>query len=261
MTPTNTKVPPPYVGINYSDTELVGMWLRFITILQQPENIQKTMLQKLKEKSPHFSTALASFGPEYMTKITILVRQEWFYGFLSLYECDRFLEEEEVGSYLCRASSTQAFHFSMDYLVQKKSSNGILVKSIPGGFDVDGKSFVQIEDAINLWKQWLVRPFVSKLLKQAWFWGDIDSEKAKELLRGKPIGTYLFRFSSVTGCFALSFVDETNAIRKGLITKTPNGYQNEGSASFFPTVLDLVESYKKTGLFTVGLDKNAHYLI
>ena len=46
---------------------------------------------------------------------------------------------------------------------------------------------------------------VMNIVKEPWFWG-ADTEKAKEVLRSKPDGTFLVRFSSSPSDYTLSYV-------------------------------------------------------
>ena len=66
--------------------------------------------------------------------------------------------------------------------------------------------------------------------ERPWFFGDATGEEAKNLLEGKPVGTFLVRFSeNKPGCFAISFVIPSGEVKKGLITRNPGGYQVNGA--------------------------------
>jgi len=45
---------------------------------------------------------------------------------------------------------------------------------------------------------------VTNILKQPWFHGDTDLQRAQELLSGKPAGTFMIRFSSLEGWYTIS---------------------------------------------------------
>lgn len=45
---------------------------------------------------------------------------------------------------------------------------------------------------------------ISQIVGPSWFFGFMTASEAKELLLKKPHGSYLFRFSSNAGCYALS---------------------------------------------------------
>jgi len=49
---------------------------------------------------------------------------------------------------------------------------------------------------------------ITKYFRQPWFHGDTDSQRAQELLSGKPSGTFMIRFSnSVSGWYTISQID------------------------------------------------------
>jgi len=48
------------------------------------------------------------------------------------------------------------------------------------------------------------------LLKSSFFHGDISQEDAERLLRNAKTGAYLVRFSSVAGCYTLSWMGKNN---------------------------------------------------
>jgi hypothetical protein len=45
-------------------------------------------------------------------------------------------------------------------------------------------------------------------VRESWYWGDLDKDKAYSMLKGKVIGTYLVRFSSRCNEFVISAVIE-----------------------------------------------------
>jgi len=45
---------------------------------------------------------------------------------------------------------------------------------------------------------------ITKILKEPWFHGDTDLQRAQELLSGKPAGTFMIRFSSLEGWYTIS---------------------------------------------------------
>ncbi len=82
------------------------------------------------------------------------------------------------------------------------------------------------------------------------------------MLHGKEVGTFLIRFSSKcvvrlgqvlpncrAGCFAASFVANDSAVKRGLITKHPHGYQVEGTGTVYKTLEEIVQFYLSSGTF------------
>jgi serine/threonine protein kinase len=45
---------------------------------------------------------------------------------------------------------------------------------------------------------------ITNILRQPWFHGDTDLQRAQELLSGKPAGTFMIRFSSLEGWYTIS---------------------------------------------------------
>lgn len=54
---------------------------------------------------------------------------------------------------------------------------------------------------------------VTSILTEHWFHGDIDAKMAGERLTSGPPGGFLVRFSSITGCFTVSCMDSSRAIK------------------------------------------------
>jgi len=68
---------------------------------------------------------------------------------------------------------------------------------------------------------------VADLLAHDWFHGALRTESAEALLVTQPPGTYLFRFSSMANCFALSHVSSGNVVH--LIQHVPgSGFELHG---------------------------------
>ena len=63
-----------------------------------------------------------------------------------------------------------------------------------------------------LWKALSLCTLCFDEVRQKWFFGDLSAEEAVSLLRGKPVGTFLVRFSSNPGDFTISYVSSTGRI-------------------------------------------------
>ena len=57
----------------------------------------------------------------------------------------------------------------------------------------------------------------------SWFHGDVNNDEAADLLKSKPEGTFLFRFSSRKGYLTVSFIAD-GQLQHTLIQPTANGY-------------------------------------
>lgn len=60
-------------------------------------------------------------------------------------------------------------------------------------------------------------------MTRSWFHGDVNNDEAADLLKSKPEGTFLFRFSSRKGYLTVSFIAE-GQLQHTLIQPTANGY-------------------------------------
>jgi len=64
---------------------------------------------------------------------------------------------------------------------------------------------------------------IAKLFRQSWFHGDTDSQRAQEILSGKPSGTFMIRFSqAVEGWYTISQL-EGKFIKHQRISHQPGG--------------------------------------
>jgi len=206
-------------------------------------------------------TCLKAFDSLYIEKLKKIVRSPWFYGFMLPNVSKQFLEVEIVGSFLVRCSTTLAFTFEIEYVATPFFSNTMSVSSTSKGFEVkDGnekKYFQEFQVILNYWQKLFNTPFTSPLPKMKFFYAEIDSDKASELLKGKPVGTFLFRFSSNSGCFALSYVSRSGGILKGLITRTGDyKFKVEGENLVYDTMDKLIDSFVNSGVFYKPLNKD-----
>jgi len=80
---------------------------------------------------------------------------------------------------------------------------------------------------------------ITKIFRQPWFHGDTDSQRAQELLSGKPSGTFMIRFSnSVQGWYTISQI-EGKVIQHQRISHQPaEPYVIEDAS--YGTIYDLI---------------------
>jgi hypothetical protein len=53
---------------------------------------------------------------------------------------------------------------------------------------------------------------IGEVAQQPWFFGFLPRPRAKELLRGQPVGSFLVRCSSQPLCFALDLMQPSNEV-------------------------------------------------
>jgi len=208
-----------------------------------------------------FSEFLKGFGPleKALENVKKVVAAEWFFGFISASESKKFWEQQPVGTFLVRFSGSRPGAFVLDYLREPMKVRSVRLTSHPsGGFSalIEGgkeRVFKSLHEVVETYTTMnvLVHPFSSDLPEKDWFYGDISSEEAETLLESQKYGTFLIRFSNQPGCFAASFVGESNEIKKGLITKAQGGWQVKNQGMIFKTLDDLVAHYKKENIFSV----------
>eukprot|EP01091_Cochliopodium_minus_P003646 TRINITY_DN13624_c0_g1_i1.p1 TRINITY_DN13624_c0_g1~~TRINITY_DN13624_c0_g1_i1.p1 ORF type:complete len:522 (-),score=142.88 TRINITY_DN13624_c0_g1_i1:19-1584(-) len=83
---------------------------------------------------------------------------------------------------------------------------------------------------------------VSQIVKEDWFWGDVDKNKAHDALCNQNEGTFLIRFSSSPSDFTLTYVHSKKVIHSR-IAHTYHGNKYQG----FDSLASFVEAFKKSG--------------
>jgi hypothetical protein len=104
----------------------------------------------------------------------------------------------------------------------------------------------------HLYSQVRALVIVASDLSRPWFFGDVTTEQAKQLLTGQPTGTFLIRYSSKgsEGSLAASFVGKNGKVLKALITRSNGGYQVENRGRKFKVVDELIQYYQNEGYFS-----------
>jgi len=205
---------------------------------------------------------LKGFGPlaKCVENVKAVVSAEWFFGFISSAESNKFLETQPVGTFLIRFSGSRPGAFVLDYVLKPSHIRSVRLISHPdGGFAalIEGgsgeRTFKTLNELIETYQKInvLSYPFSSSLPQKEWFFGDLTSQEAEKLLKGCAPGTFLIRFSKEPGCFAASYTDKNNNVQRGLITRHPTGYQVSGQGMIFKILDDLVHHYKDQGYFTL----------
>jgi hypothetical protein len=160
---------------------------------------------------------------------------------------------------LIRFSSSQPGSFALAF--STLGSNGdkaivhILITSLGNkGFQVQeqetqtARSFQNLYEIVDFYSVFLQYPFQSSIPFESWFEGDYSSPEAQEALSGQKPGTFLVRFSSQAGSYAVSFVTRDGLITHSLIEHdgVPNGgYRiiNEGQPIVFQNLNEVVQFY------------------
>jgi len=246
------------------DKFLLGM-KKILTDIKEDE---ETVLQYILDNSNtgfinqhKFSEFLKGFGPvqDCIKNIKNILSARWFYGFLSRTEIDLLLRDQPVGCFLIRFSSSQPGSFALAF--STVNANGekvpchILINSCkPLGFQVqeqenqDARTFQNLYELVDFYSVFLQLPFSSDLPFESWFEGDFSAAETQEVLAGHKPGTFLVRFSSQVGAFAVSFVGVDGQISHSLIEHegvANNGYKivNDGQPLFFGTLKEVVSYY------------------
>jgi hypothetical protein len=246
------------------------------------------------------SEFLKSFGPlsDCIKNVVKITTSSWFYGYMSLEESQKYLETENMGTFLVRFSNSKAGAFALDYvrviaevdassqplygpmetnpisylndqdddedmenevpvMNQRfiKTVSSVLIESVGVGFKLKenfgDKLFKSIHEVLYHYKNVLVRPLVSSLTNENWFYGAISADEAEDILSGQAPGTFLIRFSSQPGCFAASFVDGFGNICKSLIKRVTGGFsfENSNCDKIFYSIQELVGEFITRGVF------------
>eukprot|EP01114_Cavostelium_apophysatum_P017825 TRINITY_DN5379_c0_g1_i6.p1 TRINITY_DN5379_c0_g1~~TRINITY_DN5379_c0_g1_i6.p1 ORF type:complete len:1028 (-),score=216.85 TRINITY_DN5379_c0_g1_i6:67-3150(-) len=199
-----------------------------------------------------FSDFLNGFGPLRwcVSKVQAVLNSEWFHGFLSSQEAERFLDRQQPGTFLIRFSKSKAGSFAIAYVdpTHRNSVTHTLITACPpSGFKIEeaynrnarGRLFSTLLEVVEFYNYLLKNPFKSDLSRQSWFHGDLTSQEAEEILQLETEGTYLFRFSSKPGFLAISYVNE--GIKHGLLECLPHGgYKFDNNPPVYPTLQDVI---------------------
>ena len=113
----------------------------------------------------------------------------------------------------------------MHTLVEHAPPHSFLVDEEVGGSGTK-RRINSLGEVITSYSYVLRNPYTSTLSKESWFFGDLTSGESVELLRGKPDGTFLFRFSSIKGCLAVSYV-QNGEVRLQQKTKRARGRERK----------------------------------
>lgn len=208
-----------------------------------------------------FSEFLKGFGPlmESPHKVHEVVSADWFHGYLSSDEAARLLAQSDVNTYLVRISKSRLGAFALAYVKSKDTRNNqneiihtLISTAPPHGFKIDeqinnsakDRVFQSLTEVVKFYSHMLKTPFNSSLARESWFHGDMQSGEATEMLRGRPDGTFLFRFSSYPGFLAVSYV-ERGVVQHGKVEVSPLGFRFETEEKKYLSLQHLVEDYRK----------------
>jgi len=186
--------------------------------------------------------------PDCLTKFVELAREPWYHSYMSHNEAERLLEGEPPGTFLVRhinilpgslaialahstahpAASTilHTILYNHEEATKRKKQLKIAEKGklSPGGFSVeqDGKlwHFESVPSLVNHFKSILVLPYTMSLIAEPWFYSDLSSQEAIQMLTNQHGGTFLLRFSSrMRSCLAIAYVGRDGQILNSLIEK------------------------------------------
>lgn len=205
-----------------------------------------------------FSEFLKGFGQiqDCVKNVKSILSAKWFYGFLSRKETEWLLRDQPVGTFLIRLSSSQPGSFALAFSVEQngeKSCCHILINSCgPHGYQVQEqenqgyRTFKTLHEIVDYYGVFLQYPFSSTFPFENWFEGDISSQEAAAVLTGMKPGTFLVRFSSQIGNYAISYVGRNGEICHSLVAHEgiqAGGYSlnYEGQQRVFATLKEVVE--------------------
>eukprot|EP01114_Cavostelium_apophysatum_P010543 TRINITY_DN2439_c0_g1_i1.p1 TRINITY_DN2439_c0_g1~~TRINITY_DN2439_c0_g1_i1.p1 ORF type:complete len:552 (+),score=137.51 TRINITY_DN2439_c0_g1_i1:904-2559(+) len=205
-----------------------------------------------------FAEFLKGFGPvqDCLKNVRSILSSRWFCGFLTRGETELVLRDQPAGTFLIRFSSSAPGSFALAF-VQDNQKNffHILINSVkPLGFQVqeqqnqNARTFPSLHELIDFYSVFLQVPFVSDLPFESWFEGDMNSVETTEALTGHEPGTFLVRFSSQIGSYAVSFVGADNRISHSLVEheNVPGGnyrIMNERQPLLFNDLKEVVHYY------------------
>lgn len=106
----------------------------------------------------------------------------------------------------------------MEFVSDNTSTTAVLIRSSTNGFipvtSENPIEFLDIKSLLKSYKSHLSQPFSSAIPKMPWFHPDVDGDEAYDILKTKPKGTFILRFSSQPGTFAVSYKSSPSQIDK-----------------------------------------------
>eukprot|EP01117_Protostelium_nocturnum_P009983 TRINITY_DN3557_c0_g2_i2.p1 TRINITY_DN3557_c0_g2~~TRINITY_DN3557_c0_g2_i2.p1 ORF type:complete len:603 (-),score=128.77 TRINITY_DN3557_c0_g2_i2:351-2159(-) len=152
-----------------------------------------------------FGSLLKIFGPLSTDKTNCyhnlrqLYRQKWFFGFLSKGEAEALLYDQSPGTFMCRIPKMNTNSVYINYVDNKKRI--CLYSASPKGDGISvmdhhtqkEKSYSNIFDFVrshNL--DTLKTPLATSVPFEPWYWGDISTAEAIEIITGSPESNYIF---------------------------------------------------------------------
>jgi hypothetical protein len=118
----------------------------------------------------------------------------------------------------------------------------------PRGFtleeDQQTRYFPDIDSVFKYYAAYLKHPFRSRLNTYRWFYGETSTAEATAMLSNHSPGTFLVRFSSLKGSYAVSYVADDGSVVHALAAVSPAGrYYFNNHSEMFESIPDLVTSY------------------
>jgi len=229
--------------------------LKVLKLLLDSSNVQYVSMHK-------FSEFLKSFGPimskesNCIKNMKMILREKWFYSFLSKAESEHMLDDTQTGTFLVRFSKSKMGSFAIAFKSKNRIIHIMVTAVKPLGFKVldnqtkKEKIFPSIQQLLSEYSYALKTPLDTELPYKIWFQGDLNSMESSELLQGMEPGTFLMRLSSSqSGSFVVSFVDpsELSTISHLMIKRTIEGYELEGPESLlsinrkYPSLDELIK--------------------
>jgi len=180
----------------------------------------------------NFSEFLQAFGPlrnqfgNALVRMKSIIREKWFYGFLSKGEAENLLYGCATGTFLVRFSKTVG-NFAISFMGNEKIYH-ISIKSHGDskGFSIyesasnSDKYYNTLQDIIRAYHYALTVPVWNTLPYEPYFQGELTSTEGAEVLFSEPPGTYMVRFSSsYPGALACSYIDDGGSLKQLLFQK------------------------------------------
>ena len=206
-----------------------------------------------------FLELIMGFGPlpSVSENLMTLFSQRWFFNFMVHQEADRWLKYEAPGSFLVRFwDPTTLSRFAVCYVVpigggatrvvqERVVSNfpqpGFVYES-PGGPILCANLF-EVLDVIN--RTTPLNLFANPLVEEIWFHGGVSADEATELLRTRPAGTFLVRFSTQQHSYTISQIVEDQqfiSVTHTRLTQTPEGwFRDTNTGKQWPTLENFLQ--------------------
>jgi len=182
-----------------------------IEYMLDPDNNNKISVQTFLD----FFNRFGKKDP--IANLRLMTSYSWFYPKISPKECEILLRDQVPGTFLVSIKNDGSLNLSIE-LEKKKVSHNEIKCNGESYYIVNEKKadefiyFADLFSCLGHFERTAKTPLNTDIPFQPWFFGDVDKVRSEEMLLFEKVGTYLIRFSSSIGDYALSFKSSSDSV-------------------------------------------------